>query len=309
MTRHESAQTRLPFRPEELAGVRVLDPDVELPRRAWRPIGPVTREAAPRWPQVAWVASVACVDGRDHLDADERIPAELVTVAVGAVTTTPGHPQATLRAVRRERLLVHGMGLPVAIEARSPASDGGASGLCYRGVAADSGTPEALKRALEVERRRLEGELAGELRAEDDERLLVGPDVTSKDGPSPGRLTWARAEPVVHRPAELPVLLDDLRRGQRSPLLRVGTSAANWFVWYVALAGVSAHLPQSRRLARFGVTSNDLARTQVLAAWTAAWAPALSAHACCGPRHPAAPLLALHHALTRELTAPGDLAS
>lgn len=298
MTRHSSAQTRLAFRPEELAGVRVLDPDVELPRRAWRPLGPVTRDAAPHWPQVAWVASVASVDARAHLDADERIPAELVTVAVGAVSTTPGHPQASLGVVRRERLLLHGMGIPITIEANDP---WGGSGVRYRGVNAGGVTPQAFQIAREHSQERLEVDLANDLLGIDPKPLVLLAGSTEGAWPPRGTVAWRCDLGPVNDLSRLTSFLGTLERGQRSPLMRVEASPWSWYRWYVALADPVGGPPRAVRLTRFEASAGVLDEARALADWTSAWAPGFAAHTSCTAQCQTAPAVALRHALAREL--------
>jgi hypothetical protein len=224
----------LSFEATETAGPQAqssaqIQPDVELPAAAWRPV-----EAHPG---VRPPGTVLIVDGVQRIDArvwvtdDEGTthPGVAASYAAGVVRCELGDEVrqgvAQVATTRIER------GLFTPLEALPPIVAGSVRYPCRR-VA--RGEPKDLALGVQRHMRALEVGVSGEERTDGDLLIVDGP--LQERAHLPRALGYIKTHRVEYLPPELTAVVTALRGTQRTPVFLLGTS---WhrFAWYLRLPG------------------------------------------------------------------------
>ncbi|MGI5244472.1 hypothetical protein [Dactylosporangium sp. CA-139066] len=201
-----------------------IQPDVELPAAAWRPVDP---------PAVDVPGTVLIVDGVQRIDArvwitdDEGTthPGVAASYAAGVVRCELGRGVAQVATTRIER----GLFTPVA--ELPPVVAGN---IRYPGRRIRRGEPKDLALGVQRHMRALEVGVSNEERTDGDLLIVDGP--LQERAHLPRALGYIKTHRVEYLPADLTAVVTALRGGQRTPVFLLGTS---WhrFAWYLRLPG------------------------------------------------------------------------
>ncbi|MEU7873868.1 hypothetical protein [Dactylosporangium sp. NPDC049140] len=202
-----------------------VEPGVELPADAWRPIDPPPGLAPP--------ATVLIVDGVQRIDArvwitdDEGAthPGIAASYAAGVVRCELDRGAAQIATTRIERgLFTPAENVPAVV----------AGNIRYPSRRISRGEPKDLALGVQRHMRALEVGVSGEERADGDLLIVDGP--LQERAHLPRALGYIKTHRVEYLPAELTAVVTALRGGQRTPVFLLGTSW-NRFAWYLRLPG------------------------------------------------------------------------
>ncbi|WP_426510832.1 hypothetical protein ACPPVO_09410 [Dactylosporangium sp. McL0621] len=202
-----------------------VEPGVELPADAWRPVDPPPGLAPP--------ATVLIVDGVQRIDArvwitdDEGAthPGIAASYAAGVVRCELDRGAAQIATARIERgLFTPAENVPAVV----------AGNIRYPSRRISRGEPKDLALGVQRHMRALEVGVSGEERADGDLLIVDGP--LQERAHLPQALGYIKTHRVEYLPAELTAVVTALRGGQRTPVFLLGTSW-NRFAWYLRLPG------------------------------------------------------------------------
>jgi hypothetical protein len=202
-----------------------IQPDVELPAAAWRPVDPPPGLSPPG--TVLVVDGVQRIDARVWVTDDDGLthPGIAASYGAGVVCCELDRGAATVATVRIER------GLFTPLETAPPI---GAGMIRYAPRRVSRGEPKDLALGVQRHMRALEVAVSNEERADGDLLIVDGP--LQERAHLPRALGYIKTHRVEYLPAELTAVVTALRGGQRSPVFLLGTSW-NRFAWYLRLPG------------------------------------------------------------------------
>lgn len=202
-----------------------VQPDVELPAAAWRPVDAPAGLRPPG--TVLVVDGVQRIDARVWVTDDEGTthPGVAASYAAGVVRCELGRGVAKVATTRIER------GLFTPLEALPPVVAGS---VRYPGRRVSRGEPKDLALGVQRHMRALEVSVSTAERAGDDLLVVDGP--LQERAHLPRALGYIKTHRVEYLPAALTAVVTALRAGQRTPVFLLGTS---WhrFAWYLRLPG------------------------------------------------------------------------
>jgi hypothetical protein len=206
-----------------------VEPGVELPAAAWRPLDPPAGVAPPD--VVLLVDGVQRIDTRVWItdDEEETHLGLAASYAAGVVRCDLRRGAAELAGSRIERGVFSACRSAPAIQAGS---------VRYPALLVGRGEPKDLQAGLQSHLRALEVAVSDVVRGsrDDEDDLLVVDGPLRERAHLPRALGYVKTHHKTYLPAEPSRVVTALRPGQRSPVFLLGTS---WhrYSWYLRLPG------------------------------------------------------------------------
>jgi hypothetical protein len=203
-----------------------VDPDVELPAAAWRPLDPA--------PHVTPAACVHFVDGVRRIDArvwitTENGAARLAICASYAAGLTCCTHTAQIQAVEVRRGLFGPGGAP-ALETRAGR---------FSPMAVPGDDLEQLSLGLQQRMGELETLVAAQSASTNDVLIILDGPLTGRQN-IPGAIGYVKTHRVSYLPAAVGDVVAQLAAGQRTPIFVTRTSWSR-YSWYFRLPGPPGH--------------------------------------------------------------------